>query len=196
MDDTEHRERLVVALRGCRQLGALIERLLEVGRVATGHLELERTDVDLNALVRDVAERFEAQFTAAGCAVDVRFAESSATGFWDKLRLEQVLANLLTNAIKFGAGKPIEIVCAVDSGTAHVRIQDRGIGIAAGDQERIFKRFERGVPPGHYGGLGLGLWISREIVERHGGTLRVESHSGEGASFMIDLPRAQAAEVS
>ena len=107
------------------------------------------------------------------------------------MRLEQVVVNLLSNAIKYGAGKPISVTVALAGPAARIIVRDRGIGIGAEDQARIFERFERAVSL-NYGGLGLGLYITREIVRAHGGTIRVESEPGAGAAFIVELPRENA----
>jgi len=112
------------------------------------------------------------------------------TGSWDPLRMEQIITNLLSNALKYGAGKPVDVVVQRDGGTARVLVRDRGIGIDPDARERIFGRFERAVSSRHYGGLGLGLFLARRIVEAHGGRIAVDSAPGEGATFAIELPIA------
>ncbi len=104
------------------------------------------------------------------------------------MRLEQVLGNLLGNAVKFGEGKPIEIRVERTGGTVQVEVVDRGVGIDADQVDRIFGRFERAAPAQHYPGLGLGLYVAREIVEAHGGKIRVQGKPGKGASFLVELP--------
>jgi signal transduction histidine kinase len=105
------------------------------------------------------------------------------------MRLEQILTHLLANAAKYGRGKPIDVTLEGDETGYCIRIRDRGIGIAPEDQQRIFERFERAVSERHYGGLGLGLWIVRRITEHLGGSIRVRSQPGEGATFEVRLPR-------
>jgi two-component system OmpR family sensor kinase len=116
-------------------------------------------------------------------------------GQWDRLRLDQVFTNLIGNAVKYGEGKPIDIYMRSDDGAALVSITDRGIGIAPADRERIFDRFERAVPESNYGGLGLGLWISRQIVEALGGAISLESEPGKGSTFTVRLPIKTAGEA-
>src|SRR4029077_7211686 len=113
---------------------------------------------------------------------------SSVAGEWDREQIERVVINLLTTAIKFGAGKPIEIAVRSQAGCAFLQVKDEGIGIAEEDQTKLFKRFERVAPLMHFGGLGLGLYISREIVNAHGGTIQVRSALGHGACFVVNLP--------
>ncbi len=181
------RKRLEFASRQGQRLVRLIGELLDVSRIKTGQLALELTDVELGALVRDVAERFEPELARAQCALSI-LASAPVTGHWDRSRLEQVMTNLLANAIKFGAGKPIELSLHEEDGAARLVVRDHGIGISPLLQSRIFDRFERAVPARHYGGLGLGLYISLRIVEAHGGSIRVESQPGAGAAFTVELP--------
>jgi signal transduction histidine kinase len=110
-------------------------------------------------------------------------------GRWDKARIEQVVANLLSNAIKYGAGKPIEITVEADGTTARLTVADHGIGIAPDRVPRIFERFERAVSSLHYSGLGLGLYIVRRVLDALGGSVRVQSAAGEGATFIVELPQ-------
>ena len=114
---------------------------------------------------------------------------SPATGRWDRIRIEQVIANLLVNAAKFGEGKPISLEVSAQGDHARLRVVDRGIGIPEEHQSRVFDRFERAVPAHHFGGLGLGLYVVRQIAEAHGGRVQVESTPGSGATFTVDLPR-------
>jgi signal transduction histidine kinase len=119
----------------------------------------------------------------------VRVEATPAIGRWDAARLDQVLTNLMTNAIRFGAGKPIVVTVKATASAASLAVTDHGIGIAPAAQARIFDRFERGdVSAQHYGGLGLGLYIARQIVEAHGGTISVHSEPGCGATFTVTLP--------
>ncbi|WP_343211061.1 sensor histidine kinase [Archangium violaceum] len=118
-----------------------------------------------------------------------RGLNSPVVGRWNRLRLEQVVVNLLTNAIKYGQGRPITLKLEVDENHVWITVRDEGIGIAPRDQERIFERFERAVSEQHYGGFGLGLWIVREIVHRLGGSVSVTSRQGSGSAFTVELPR-------
>ena len=137
---------------------------------------------------RSSAER---QVSLHDCSVRLTGADEAILGRWDKTRLEQIIGNLLSNAIKYGAGKPIDVTVARTGTHATVSIQDRGIGIAPEHLVRIFDRFERAASIRSYGGLGLGLYVAREIITAHGGTLRVESSPGEGSTFVVSLPLAE-----
>jgi signal transduction histidine kinase len=117
-------------------------------------------------------------------------AFSTRFGRWDRLRLDQIVSNLVENAIRYGAGRPIDVVVEGDEASARLVVADRGIGIAPDDQRRIFERFERAVSPHQGGGLGLGLWIVRQIVEALGGTIGVASRPSAGATFTVVLPRS------
>ncbi|ATB31084.1 ATP-binding protein [Melittangium boletus] len=180
--------KLDVAHRQARRLSQLITLLLDVGRIVTGRVSLERSAVDLTRMVREAMERLRDVFEQSGCPVTLN-APGPVVGHWDALRLEQVIVNLLTNAAKYGQGRPVTLTVREDDGMARLSVRDEGIGIAAEDLPRIFDRFERAVSVRHYGGLGLGLYISREIVESHGGRVSVESHPGQGSTFTVDLPR-------
>jgi len=144
--------------------------------------------VSLVALVRDVVARVAPDMERARCAVSVTLPDEPVTGLWDRRRIEQVLLILIDNAARFGPGKPIEIKVTRQGATARLSVTDHGMGIDAARQSRIFDRFERAVSVQHYGGLGLGLFVGRFVVEGHGGTLTVESRPGEGATFTVTLP--------
>jgi PAS domain S-box-containing protein len=181
-------ERLDKTTRHGRRLQKLINELLDVSRVTSGRLALEPETIDLTALVRDTVERLTEESVKAGCRIQLQ-APGPVLGMWDRQRLDQVVTNLVSNAIKYGAGCPIELKIEQTEAAAVLTVRDHGIGIDAEHQARIFGRFERAVSDRNYGGLGLGLWIARQIVEAHGGTIRVESAPGRGALFAVGLPR-------
>jgi signal transduction histidine kinase len=171
------------------RIARLVDGLLDVSRIADG-IELHLEDVDLATLVRETCERFTEDAVRAGCALTV-IAPLPCHGRWDAQRLEQVVSNLLSNAMKYGGGHPIIVRCgARDDGMAVVELEDRGIGIAPEHHDRVFGRFERAVSERNYPGLGLGLWITREIVGAHGGTIEVQSEEGVGSTFRVTLPRS------
>lgn len=178
-----------LAARQGDRLNHLVDGLLDVSRIETGRLPLALAEVDLGEVVRDVVERFEPALTRAGCPVSIR-GDASVMGRWDRSRLDQVVTNLLANAVKFGLGKPIEIVLEEHAGVARLVVRDHGIGIDEDEQPRIFERFARAVSSSNYGGLGLGLYISRCIVEAHGGRIGVVSQRASGSTFTIELPCA------
>ena len=170
------------------RLSTLVESMIDVSRFSLGTFALERTAVDLATLVAGVVERRRAEATRAGSAIEVH-TTAAATGAWDAARLGQVLDKLLVNAIKYGEGRLIEVTIGSEGGDAVVDVRDHGMGIAAADQARIFERFERAVSARNFGGLGLGLFLCRSIVEAHGGTLSLESELGAGSRFRVTLPR-------
>jgi signal transduction histidine kinase len=185
-------ERAERVLRTGERLGVLIDELLDVSRVTAGQLQIQRTELDLVALVREVISRMLEELSRSGCEVHVE-AERPVTGTWDRLRLEQVVANLLSNACKYGRSRPVWVRVEATDDVARLSVRDEGYGIAPEDQARIFQRFQRAEPTRHIKGLGLGLWICHQIVEAHGGTLRVESEPGKGSTFTVELPRSKPA---
>ena len=175
---------LGAALRQVLRIDGLIHQFLDAIHLQQVRIELERRAVDLSALAREVGDRLA---PAALPALQVE-ASAPVVGRWDPARLEHVIAHLLLNAFKFGRGQPVHVRVERNGDRALLSVQDEGIGIAREDQERIFGRFERAVGVRQYGGLGLGLWIAREFVQAHGGTIRVESAAGKGSVFTVELP--------
>ncbi|WP_242346808.1 sensor histidine kinase [Anaeromyxobacter terrae] len=171
------------------RLTALVNTLLDVSRLNEGRLQLELEPVDLSALAHEVVSRFVAETERAESRIRVDVAEG-VRGNWDRLRLEQVLTNLLSNALKYGEGKPVSLRVESGGATARLLVADEGIGIAPVEQQRIFERYERGRATRGYGGFGLGLWITREIVTALGGRIEVESAPGAGSTFRVELPVA------
>jgi signal transduction histidine kinase len=184
---TKLNERLEKASCAGARLENLVNQMLDVSRIDAGRLRLEPESFELDGLLRDVVERFSEQAASAHSPISLG-AWSQLPGMWDRLRLDQVLSNLIGNAIKYGHGKPIEVSLSTEAGEAVIRVTDCGIGIDPSQQRKIFERFERAVGTREFGGLGLGLWISRQIVESSGGRIEVESTPGEGSTFTIRLP--------
>lgn len=175
------------AARQTDRLERLIDNLLDVSRVTTGHLQLEPEPIDLAETVRDVADRLRDEAAVSGSELEVN-APDALAGTWDRMRLEQVLTNLISNAIKYGAGQPIRVSLERKGDSARLVVSDSGIGIAETDLERIFGQFERATQRPKSGGLGMGLYIAQQIVVAHGGTISVSSRPGEGAAFNVELP--------
>ncbi len=178
-------ERLGKANRQVDRLVELVEHLLDVSRLNAGRLRLELEEVDLQAVVRDVLERFSDQPAARTLSVT---AEGAVHGRWDRLKLDQVVTNLVSNAVKYGEGKPIELSLAVTENTARLKVKDQGIGISEEDQQRLFQQFERAVSIRQFSGFGLGLWITRQLIVAHGGHIAVRSAPQQGSEFTVTLP--------
>lgn len=181
--------KLEMAFKQIERLTRLIEELMDVSRITAGRLRLQREHTDLGAVVRDVVARLGEEASRTHSSVEVS-AVTPVVGLWDPIRVEQVVTNLLTNAFKFGGGKPIEITVEERDSTGRLVVADHGIGIPPEAAERIFRRYEQVASSRSAGGLGLGLYIARQIIEAHGGTIRVDSQPGAGSTFTVDLPKA------
>ncbi|QRN98196.1 PAS domain-containing protein [Archangium violaceum] len=188
-EDTEQVGRLEKAQRHLQKLARMMDDLLDVSRVAEGQLRLELGEVDLVRLVREVLERFQEEAQRTGTHLELK-GEDAVVGRWDRTRLEQVVTNLVSNALKYGAGAPVELHVRSSGSLALLEVTDHGIGISPADLARIFEKFERAVPVRKYGGFGLGLYIVRQLVEALGGAVDAESTPGKGTTFHIALPLA------
>ena len=173
--------------RQVSRLEKLTAELLDVSRITSGRLELHRELVDLVLLVREIVDRFRADQARSSPTI-VFESDASVAGHWDPFRVDQVVSNLVANAIRYGEGRPIHASVRATGEGARIIVRDEGIGIAADQKDRIFGRFERAVSSSNYGGLGLGLWIARQIVDAHGGRIDVESELGRGSTFTVTLP--------
>jgi PAS domain S-box-containing protein len=169
------------------RLAKLIDDMLDVSRISMAQLTIDMETIELGDLVRDVVERFEEQAKVAGSKITVA-DDGGVRVQGDRLRLEQVLNNLITNALKYGQGTPIEVSLSRAGGKAFLSVQDHGMGIAPGDHGRIFERFERAVSANSISGMGIGLFVSQKIIEAHRGTITVESEPGRGSLFTVTLP--------
>ncbi len=181
-------KRIEIISRQTARLAALVENLLDVSRITAGRLALQLEDIDLGAIIDEVVSRFGEEARRAGCELEP-FVERPVRGWWDPLRLEQVVSNLLSNAIRYGAGHPVEVSLRAADTTVWLSVRDHGIGIGPEEGVRIFERFERGSASPDRRGLGLGLYITRQIVHAHGGSVIVDSTPGHGATFTVTLPR-------
>ncbi len=183
---------LDVAQSQAQRLMTLVHTLLDVTRLQADEVTLTREDLEVSRLVEDTVEKVRAHAERAGSPLRVELEE----GLWvhaDAVRLRQVLMNLLSNAMKFGAGRPIAVSTRAHEGSALVTVSDEGIGMDEETRRRLFTRFERGVSDRHYGGLGLGLFVSRQWVEAMGGHILVESEPGRGSTFTVSLPQSTGA---
>ena len=177
---------LETTARQITRLTRLVDDMLDISRIATGNLAMNLERVSLSSLVKDTAERLLPELAAVGSELKLDL-EPDIQGEWDPYRLEQVLTNLLTNALRYAPGAPIHIRLREQEGQVVLSVRDHGPGIAPSSLERIFKRFERLQTP-NVGGLGLGLNICQHIIQAHGGSIRAESTLGQGACFIVELP--------
>ncbi len=185
--EEKRRERIERAKRQVARLASIVDRLVDVRSLQVGRPELEVEKVDLGEVVRQVVAREVAARTRAAETLSV-VAPSPVEGSWNPSRLDQIVSNLVSNALKFGDGKPVVVSVEARDGRALLRVADHGPGIPAEERKRIFERFERAVGLENVGGLGLGLWIVRELVATLGGTIEVASEVGRGSTFTVSLP--------
>jgi signal transduction histidine kinase len=176
-----------------RQTRSFVRRaltLLDVKRLATGNFQVDRDMVSLSDVVGDVVRDFAAEAERARCELRLSI-EPGVIGTWDRGALEQITRNLMSNAIKYGAGRPVETSVTSTGADATIEVRDHGAGISEVDRSRIFERFERVVVSrGSKPGFGLGLWITRQLLVAHQGEITVESQPGVGSVFTASLPRA------
>lgn len=182
------RPELGVLQRQGQRLGRLVDNLLDVSRINNNRLQLDPEALDFCEEVREIVERFREESRLAGSPITIETC-GSTIGYFDRIRVEQVIGNLVSNAIKYGDGKPIAVRVSSTDETVTLQVIDHGIGIAPEDQSRIFDRFERAVNAHRRMSLGLGLYIARSIIEAHGGSIAVQSELGKGSTFTVELPR-------
>ena len=162
--------------------------MLDISRLTVGTIRIEPSEMDLEALVVEIVERHSEQFRVAG--IEVKLSSSGATyGYWDRLRLDQVLSNLFLNAIKYAPRAVLEVRIKNEMHQVTAEIEDHGPGIKKEDQEKIFERFARKNVDVNIAGLGLGLYIAKQVVVAHGGSIEVESKPAKGACFKLTLPK-------
>ena len=180
-------QRLDRALRSADRLAELIETLLDVSRIVSGKLTLKMEPGDLAELAQEVIDRMTPSAAHAGIPLTLH-VDGPLPGCWDALRMSQVLTNLVSNALKYGMSSPVDVVVRREGETAIIEVCDRGPGVPPQDLERIFGRFERAASARNYGGLGLGLYVTRQIVEAHGGSIVAENRPSGGAKFTVKVP--------
>lgn len=188
IDDARLTKIVESSLQQTRRLTAMIDNMLDVTRIAAEKLKLNLEPVEITALVRALVTQFSEDLKAAKCD-PILHVDSPVWGVWDRGRIEQVMSNLMNNAMKYGAGKPIEFKITATSDKARISIQDHGIGIEKDFMNDLFARFERSDTVEKIRGNGLGLWISKKIIEAHKGNIIVESDLGKGSTFIVELPR-------
>jgi signal transduction histidine kinase len=175
--------------RQIRNMVRLIDDMLDVSRIRSGTLSVRPVKVELSLLLQRVIDDLAQQAAAVGSIISLD-APQPVGGCWDEFRIEQVIVNLLTNALRYGGGKPVEVSLRAKPGGAHIEVRDHGVGISPEDQLRIFQQFERAGDGKSADGLGLGLYITSQLVEAHGGAIKVHSEPGLGSVFSLDLPDA------
>ena len=178
---------LAMVKRQVDRLTALVVEMLDVSRITRGSFQLNPAPVDLRDVVREVLDRFDLEIQRSHVRVTVN-APDPAPGIWDAARIDQVITNLISNALKYGAGRPIEVSVRVEASQAVVVVRDHGIGIPEDEQSKIFGPFARVVAAKHHVGLGLGLWIAQQIVQASGGRIKVDSRLEQGSTFTVELP--------
>jgi len=190
-DDATAR-RFAVATRSVERLVRLVNTLLDVSRFRTAGYQLTCEPLDLSRVTQDAIEQLRMAAIAAGCELRLD-APEPVLGSWDRTAVEQILVNLVENAVKYAPGTPVDIGVTSSGGGAVVAVRDHGNGIAPENASRIFDRFERGIPAERSSGLGLGLYIARHLAQVHGGRIELESSPGAGATFRVVLPLSSAA---
>jgi PAS domain S-box-containing protein len=172
--------------RATQRLAELVDALLDVSRIATGRFSLKLEPADIADIVEGAADRLHDTAAASGCALSV--STTHAIGRWDRSRLDQVVSNLISNAIRYAAGTPIDVAVSCDDSDVLIEVRDRGPGLPESQIARIFERFERGASMRHFGGLGLGLYLVRQITEAHGGSVTANNTADGGACITLRLP--------
>jgi len=184
----EYHDKMALVERGLRRLQRLVENLLQVSRMSSPR-QLVLTDLDFCQVVRETVESLSDVYKSHHTKLSTVIPDEAIQGRWDRERLDEILGNLLGNALKYGDGKPVEVTVVAREEYIELRVRDYGIGIKEEDLKRIFQRFERAVNSSHYGGLGLGLWLAREAARSMGGNLWAETPPGrKGTVFVLNLP--------
>ena len=186
-DVVVQKRQLVMLKRQVDRLTTLVVEMLDVSRITGGGLQLSLGPVDLRDIVRHVLDRFDLEIQRRHVTLMVN-APDPARGIWDAARIDQVITNLISNALKYGAGRPIEVSVRVEASQAVVVVRDHGIGIPDEEQSKIFGPFAPVLAATHHAGLGLSLWMAQQIVQASGGGIKVDSRPGQGSTFTVELP--------
>jgi signal transduction histidine kinase len=179
---------LAMLKRQVDRLTALVVEMLDVSRITGGRLQLRPGPVDLRDVVREVLDRFDLDIRRRNVTLKVNTPDP-APGLWDAARIDQVITHLISNALKYGAGRPIEVSVRAEASQAVVVVRDHGIGIPEDERSKIFGPFAPVRTATHHAGLGLGLWIAQQIVQASGGRIKVDSRPEQGSTFTVELPR-------
>jgi signal transduction histidine kinase len=193
--DPRIKDRLQRAAGQTDRLARLTEELLDVSRISAGRLELDPQRLELGELIHELLEQHREDASRAGSALRFDRPGTPTWVRWDRGRAAQAVSGLVSNAIRYGRGKPIEVTLVEAGGHLDVAVRDHGVGIESSAHARIFERFERASTTRGYGGLGLGLYLVREIARAHGGDVSVSSTPGIGSLFTLRLPREIVAET-
>lgn len=169
------------------RLSKMISDLSNVSLITTGRMKLEPTEIDLASIVKEAVEHVKLSMRKPDYPITVGI-KGACVGIYDKVRIVQVITNLLTNAIKYGDNKPIDVKIEKKSEKYHIIVQDHGLGIPKNMQNKVFGRFERGNGHGNIKGLGVGLYISHQIITAHEGKIHLKSKQGKGSTFIVELP--------
>lgn len=170
-----------------KRLSRMINDLLNVSMIRTGRLELEKEECNITEIAKEVFGRFNEKAEKEGVTLHL-YTKGDILGKYDRVRLEQVISNLISNAMKYGKGKPVEIKVTKQGNTAKISVKDNGIGISKDNKVKIFNLFERGVQNHEYKGLGIGLYITNQIVTAHNGKIVVMSRPNQGSEFIVEIP--------
>jgi len=187
MSNDEIKVMLSRHLRQYQNMVRLIDDMLDVTRIKNGKLSIKTSDICLTDLVAKITQDFTTIAESSGAILKLS-NQPAVNGHWDGLRIEQIIVNLVTNALRYGNGKPVEVMMYADATHAYVQVKDQGVGISAGDQKRIFEAFERASNHEMAAGLGLGLYIAKQLAMAHGGDLTVDSVPGEYTQFTLSMP--------
>jgi len=186
-DVVVQKRQLVMLKRQVDRLTTLVVEMLDVSRITGGGLQLSLGPVDLRDIVRHVLDRFDLEIQRRHVTLMVN-APDPARGIWDAARIDQVITNLISNALKYGAGRPIEVSVRVEASQAVLVVRDHGIGIPDEEQSKIFGPFPPVLAATHHAGLGLSLWMAQQIVQASGGRIKVDSRPEQGSTFTVELP--------
>ena len=172
------------------RLTRLVDDMMDISRIRTGKLALKKETFELSSLIKEIIARTKEQFMASGSGEPIIVSMENVTGVWDLLRMEQVITNIIMNAIRYGQGRPITLSLTGQGDQVEFKVTDQGLGIPKSDHLKIFQRYERGLLSREVSGLGLGLFISQQIVAAHGGRIWVESEVNHGSTFYVTIPRS------
>lgn len=181
--------------RQIQSMVRLIDDMLDVSRIRSNRLSIRPSEVDLHALLQRVVGNLANQAASTGTTITLESGQA-ITGTWDEFRIEQVVINLLTNALRYGGGKPVKVGAVQSAEGVRIEVTDQGKGISETDQKRIFEQFERAAGNDGTGGLGLGLFITQQLVEAHGGRICVQSAPGQGSTFSVTLPMSPPGQIA